>query len=258
MAFAPSVINCVKKKAHFQCCLCKALGVEAHHIIPQSEGGKDIESNAAPLCPSCHETFGANPTKRKFIREARDLWYEICAKRYAADYSLLQDIHGLATKSVSKADLATLKDELIATLSPTKASGPNIEIGTLLAAPIDKVSRSLSSNDLLVLLYAYRSNREPGQFGLLCLKELWPIKGGTRKIYSDFIEKFGRRALQVLASKALDVSNAHPGSGLTEEEIDEGLHALQVEAALHLLADNGSIRAGLSIDGDVLWLSEND
>ena len=45
----------------------------------------DTEDNAAPLCPSCHETFGANPTKRKFIREARDFWYEFCEKRYASD-----------------------------------------------------------------------------------------------------------------------------------------------------------------------------
>jgi hypothetical protein len=37
----------------------------------------DELENAAPLCPSCHETYGANPTKRKFLREARDLWYEI-------------------------------------------------------------------------------------------------------------------------------------------------------------------------------------
>lgn len=258
MAFAPAVITRIKKKAHFQCCLCKALGIEAHHIVPQSEGGKDTESNAAPLCPSCHEIFGANPTKRKFIREARDLWYEICEKRYAADYSLLQDIHGLATKTVSKADLATLKAELIATLSPTKASGPIIEIGTVLPSPIDQVVRSLSSNDLLVLLYAYRSNRDSSQFQILCLKELWPVKDGVRKIYTEFIDKYGKKALQVLAIKALDESNANPGQGLTEQEIGESLHILQIEAALHVLADNESIRAGLSKDGDVLWFPAND
>jgi len=44
------------------------MGVEVHHIISQEEGGSDREENAAPLCPSCHETYGANPQKRKFIK----------------------------------------------------------------------------------------------------------------------------------------------------------------------------------------------
>ena len=36
----------------------------------------------APLCPSRHGTYGGNPEKRKFIREIRDDWYEICEGRY--------------------------------------------------------------------------------------------------------------------------------------------------------------------------------
>ena len=85
MAFSEAVKLAVRKRAHFQCCLCKSLGVENHHIVPQSESGSDNEENAAPLCPSCHETYGANPLKRKFISEARDFWYEICRERYASD-----------------------------------------------------------------------------------------------------------------------------------------------------------------------------
>ena len=82
------------------------MGVEVHHIVPQEENGPDNEDNAAPLCPSCHESYGANPKKRKFIREARDLWYEICEKRYASDPQrlddmklLLQNIESLAQSS---------------------------------------------------------------------------------------------------------------------------------------------------------------
>lgn len=89
MAFSESLKLSVKQKAHFHCCLCHALGVEVHHIIPLAEGGSDEEDNAAPLCPTCHETYGANPEKRKFIRETRDFWYDVCQKRYAADYDLL-------------------------------------------------------------------------------------------------------------------------------------------------------------------------
>lgn len=85
MPFTEETKLAVKRKSHFRCCLCHALGIEIHHIIPQADGGLDTQDNAAPLCPSCHETYGANSGKRKFIREARDFWYELCEKRYASD-----------------------------------------------------------------------------------------------------------------------------------------------------------------------------
>jgi HNH endonuclease len=81
MAFSEEVKSAVRKRAHFRCCACRDLYVEIHHIIPQAEGGHDTEDNAAPLCPSCHERWGANPTKRKFIMEMRDAWYEILQQR---------------------------------------------------------------------------------------------------------------------------------------------------------------------------------
>lgn len=87
------------------CCLCKEMGVEVHHIVPQEENGPNTDDNAAPLCPSCHETYGANPQKRKFIREARELWYEICAKRFASDPERLDEIKRLLKKTVSYDDL---------------------------------------------------------------------------------------------------------------------------------------------------------
>src|SRR5207247_10216420 len=80
------------QKAHCRGCLCQAVLVEVHHIVPQAEWGSDEEDNAAPLCASCHEIYGANPTKRKFIREARDWWYETCAKRYAPGSDALADV----------------------------------------------------------------------------------------------------------------------------------------------------------------------
>jgi len=72
MAFSEKIKLNVKKKSHFSCCLCQQIGIEVHYITPQSDGGKDTEDNAAPLCPTCHEKYGANPQKRKFITEARD------------------------------------------------------------------------------------------------------------------------------------------------------------------------------------------
>jgi hypothetical protein len=104
MAFSDATKLAVKRKSHFCCCLCHLIGVEVHHIIPQADKGEDTEENAAPLCPSCHETYGANPQKRKFIREARDLWYEICAKRYATDPDRLNEIAELLKHAVTKAE----------------------------------------------------------------------------------------------------------------------------------------------------------
>src|SRR6266702_3084522 len=75
MAFTEELKQEVRQKAAFQCCRCRRIGVEIHHIIPQADGGPDTIDNAAPLCPACHEDFGANPIKRKQIREMRDWWY---------------------------------------------------------------------------------------------------------------------------------------------------------------------------------------
>jgi len=60
--------------------MCQRPYVEIHHIVPQAEGGEDTEENAAPLCPWCHEMYGNDSTKRKYIRQARDAWYERCEK----------------------------------------------------------------------------------------------------------------------------------------------------------------------------------
>jgi hypothetical protein len=113
MAFTETLKLAVKRNAHFCCCLCHALGVEVHHIVPQADGGEDSEENAASLCPSCHETYGANPQKRKFIREARDFWYELCAKRYATDPDRLAELSDKLNNAVTKADLDEATSKII-------------------------------------------------------------------------------------------------------------------------------------------------
>jgi hypothetical protein len=105
MSFSEEIKLKVKRRSHFMCCLCHALGVEVHHIDPESEGGSDTEDNAAPLCPSCHEAYGANPQKRKFIREARDLWFEICQRRYQSDPERLDEITRMLHEVATKEDL---------------------------------------------------------------------------------------------------------------------------------------------------------
>jgi hypothetical protein len=106
MAFSEALKLVVKKRAHFQCCLCRGVYVEIHHVIPESEGGPDTDDNAAPLCPSCHETYGANPEKRKFIRETRDFWYQLCSKRFVSDEAQIKTALSEALKNIAtKEDL---------------------------------------------------------------------------------------------------------------------------------------------------------
>lgn len=125
MAFTEVLKLHVKKKAHFQCCLCHDLGVEIHHIVPQSEGGPDDKVNAAPLCPTCHETYGDNPRKRKFIREARDFWYEICESRYASDKDQLDRIANAIEERATSADVAKVLSELSGLREVLKHVQPN-------------------------------------------------------------------------------------------------------------------------------------
>ena len=80
MPFPESLKKKIRKRANFRCCICQSVGVDIHHFVPQAAGGEDTEDNAAPLCPNCHNIYGANPEKRKAIREMRDHWYERCAE----------------------------------------------------------------------------------------------------------------------------------------------------------------------------------
>ncbi len=122
MAFSEPIKLAVKKRSHFACCLCHALYVEVHHIIPEAEGGDDTEDNAAPLCPSCHETYGANPDKRKFIRECRDFWYDLCSRRFAGDTDKLEEISNLVANAATKNDINNLSDKIAAILENIKSN----------------------------------------------------------------------------------------------------------------------------------------
>lgn len=119
MPFSEAIKLTVKRKAHFACCLCRNVGIELHHIIPQSDGGPDTEDNAAPLCPSCHEAYGANPTKRKFIREARDFWYDVCAERYAGDASRVDALQAVLRALPTKADMELLVSRAVTATAST-------------------------------------------------------------------------------------------------------------------------------------------
>lgn len=125
MPFDESVKASVRKRAHFACCLCHDLGVEVHHIVPEAEGGPDVIENAAPLCPTCHERYGANPTKRKFIREARDFWFEVCAERYGSDAARLTEIQSALAETATKQDVERVIEHVRA-LMPDSSDGEGL------------------------------------------------------------------------------------------------------------------------------------
>ncbi|OGD61567.1 hypothetical protein A3A71_04240 [Candidatus Berkelbacteria bacterium RIFCSPLOWO2_01_FULL_50_28] len=108
MAFSESAKLSIRRKAAFRCSLCHDLGVDIHHIIPQAENGPDSEENAAPLCQNCHDQYGANPQKRKFIRECRDFWFDVVMVKFP-------------TNSTEKEQLGTI-NELILTVQKEQGS----------------------------------------------------------------------------------------------------------------------------------------
>ncbi len=120
MAFSESVKREAKQRANFRCVVCQQPWVEVHHIVPQAEDGSDTLDNAAPLCGTCHNRFGANPVLRKQLREMRDHWWERCAAASAAPgyVELSQQLDDLRTQYVSGQEnqnqiLGELKDLFI-------------------------------------------------------------------------------------------------------------------------------------------------
>lgn len=253
MSFPESITKQIRRRSHFQCCLCKALGVEIHHIVPQAEGGKDTEANAAPLCPTCHETYGANPIKRKFIREARDLWFEICEKRYASDSSILSEVRNAVAETASKEDLSALRADIATVLSRFGPRGTQRAVSIPRKQHDRSIRDRLDARDYMVLLFGTPKDRPLSQTELLCLREFWPMKRGYRKIYNEFREKFGSRSLRMLAARSLDEDKIPVRQGLTEQEIENALHLMSVEAVLLLSLEDEQLIASLRKDGQILW-----
>jgi len=93
MPFSDKIREEVLKKSHMTCCVCRSHpAIHVHHIKPQKDGGLDTEDNAAPLCPNCHDTYGANPEKRRFITRNRDDWYEMCENQSPANAEQIQEM----------------------------------------------------------------------------------------------------------------------------------------------------------------------
>jgi len=115
MAFTEGTKLEAKRKAHFCCVICHQPFVEVHHIVPQAKGGSDDLDNAAPLCGSCHDLFGANPEKQKQIQEMRDFWWELCENRESQPnvVELFEKVDGLQTDFLSAREDQKKQQEIL-------------------------------------------------------------------------------------------------------------------------------------------------
>ena len=124
MPFSQRTKERVRKQAWFACCICKkiSMSLETHHIVPQKDGGPDTEDNAAPLCASCHGSYGGNPDLRSQIRTRRDHWYEQCRNLFGVD-STPGDVFHWIHKHFSLEELERLTIHSPAYLTETDSSG---------------------------------------------------------------------------------------------------------------------------------------
>jgi len=101
MSFPENIRLEVRKKSAFRCCRCHEIGIDIHHIIPQSNGGSDDIENATPLCQNCHDRFGDNVQKRKEITQMRDWWYSVVEEKYGSSEQYKNDLAQLS-KDIKK------------------------------------------------------------------------------------------------------------------------------------------------------------
>ncbi len=107
--------------------------MELHHIVPQSDGGKNTFDNCIPLCFDCHADVMAynpsHPKGRKYtaseLRTHRNRWYSVMGKASAAQTqkAVPQALDTPPSHSQTADSLARRTPEAIA--SGTKTDIPN-------------------------------------------------------------------------------------------------------------------------------------
>jgi hypothetical protein len=151
----------------------ESLAILRMRLPPSSPGFKSGHRNAGAFLKFseltlCHcselcnylipSTSGANSVKRKFIREARDLWYEICAKRFAADPDRLDELKEMLKNSVTYEDFQTFKEEIMDSFTQSFQT-PRAENEIL--AEIDKLFDQVWYNRHLNWKYRIKRGIEP-------------------------------------------------------------------------------------------------
>lgn len=255
MGFSEKQRLAVLKRAHFTCCLCKVVGpIEIHHIQPESEGGPDVEENAAPLCPTCHETYGANPTKRKLIRETRNHWYDVCVKRYTSGSDQLQELVELVKKIDSR--VSSIEQELVAELhSPEPGSSRKF---LPLAAVVEYLIKQRFDGD-----EAFEKSLE------MTYQLLFKTNGDTNSDFDRefnetrdaFLIQFGVILAEAVCAKENRHSKIDWTKGVAEEEVNPVYHHVFIMMVLVLhhedLGKEFKLRASLDPDGEIRFTAVN-
>ncbi len=211
MVFTEPLKRSLRARAHFACCLCFAKGIEIHHIVPRAEGGPDTEENAAPLCPSCHETYGDNPKKRKLLREARDAWFEICDRRFV---------------SAPHGSPLSLEEALSA---PTKGTGKrwgsvDHAASHLLAYPFTEVGRPRTSWSSVESLLSIATR-----------PQFWP-DADWRRWRRAMLSTFGRRLAGRLLLQVLLEQRISLGRGMSARQFGSVVAQFRVMAMVFVAA----------------------
>jgi hypothetical protein len=267
MAFSESLKIAVRKRAHFSCCLCHELEVDIHHIVPQSEHGPDDEENAAPLCPSCHGRYGANPEKRKFIREARDFWYETCENKFSLKQ--LNDIAEKLQHLVTKEDLERIAFRNVSyVLGPSNGAVDDVPysfeheefihpliVRELLGWLSDRAATVIAID----LMSANRSNRFFGEFTPSVRNGRTWVRwsGETRESFS-----YAYIATSPSGIRMVECYDSGGGSGVfgwvelfaleRDQSVEEGVGAVSSRPRF-LLKTLGSIALGDRYDGEITY-----
>lgn len=258
MPFSEAIKLSVKRRSHFTCCLCKTLGVEIHHIVPQEENGPDSEENAAPLCPTCHEIYGANPQKRKFIREAREFWYELCASRYKSDRTQLDEIRGMVEQTVSKADFSAFAGEIFHALANIQKKSISFESAKQDLSPSNQDIRKISIQEFIGWLYSKDFGGYNDHFDILFDSRAWLDPEYEMVDYRRaFLEIFGSETAKRLCVY-MQSERQFDFSGFTEDQFASLIGCLHVAVLLmvEIVTGSAEIEIGLDDNGVLHWYAK--
>jgi hypothetical protein len=248
MAFLEPLKTEIRRQCDMRCCVCHAIGVEIHHIVPENDGGADTAENATPLCPTCHETYGANPTKRKFIREAKDSWYEVSRSRLSSGIPGVEQLIALASQGITRKDLDTFRQNLLTDL--TTILHPSRADNKLRGQPLGQILEFIYD-------FTHDSSKENKQAIEFLFFFVWGDSLGNDEgdqTKKDFLDFFGRETAKRLCAYIL---HGHPFNltrdGFTEEEMCELVHRLMITMILilhHKEVSTSQMRLDLSITKD--------
>ena len=222
MPFPESVRIEVRRRAAFRCCRCNEIGIDAHHIIPSSEGGPDTVDNAAPLCQNCHDRFGDNPRKRKEIRQMRDWWYEVVAEKWPTPDKETENLNNaLLDLNEHPAELDKVLDDLrrqLGTLARRLEDEPTADVAREVATGL--VDATQVSEPHIALLELER-NIEDLRHRIANSLDATPKVYWQDLLASDVFEKHERTLAEHYPEIYKEVADAYRAAHMINQRVPE-------------------------------------